>query len=143
MSVRQISVFLENRPGTLSAMTGALAKHKIDMRAFSLTETSEFGIARIIVSDVDRAASVLREAGFVCDTTSVIGAVIDDSPGGVDKALSALSEAGINVEYMYAFLGRKENAAYMVFRVADDEKAAEVLREKGIPLIDARDLAEL
>ena len=93
MSVNQISVFLENRPGALKAMTGVLAESHIDMRAFSLAESSDFGIARIIVDNIDRTTAVLKEAGFVHSITPVIGVALSDTPGGLDRILSVLTAA--------------------------------------------------
>ena len=143
MSVKQISVFLENKPGALKAMTGVLAENQIDMRAFSLAETSEFGIARIIVDDVYKTTTVLQDAGFVHNITPVIGVALSDTPGGLDSILQVLSDAQVNIEYMYAFLGGKENAAYMIFRVADDAKASAALAAKGIKLVDPDEMANL
>ena len=137
MSVKQISVFLENKPGSLQAMTAVLAENKIDMRAFSLAETSDFGIARIIVDDVYKTTTVLRDAGFVHNITPVLGVELPDSPGGLDKVLQALSAAEVNVEYMYAFLGGKNrDCAYMIFRVADNDAAAQALAKQGIRLVE-------
>ena len=99
MSVKQISVFLENKPGTLLEMTGVLAEKDVDMRALSLAETSDFGIARLIVDDVYAASTVLKENGFIHNITSVLCVCIPDEPGGLNKVLHLLSEAGINVEY--------------------------------------------
>ena len=143
MSVKQISVFLENRPGALKAMTGVLAENQIDMRAFSLAETSEFGIARIIVDDVYKTTTVLKDAGFVHSITPVIGVALSDTPGGLDSVLQILADAQVNIEYMYAFLGGKENTAYMIFRVADDAKASTALAANGIGLVAPEELANL
>lgn len=143
MSVNQISVFLENRPGALKAMTGVLAENQIDMRAFSLAESSDFGIARIIVDNIDRTTEVLKAAGFVHSITPVIGVALSDTPGGLDRILAVLSAAQVNVEYMYAFLGGRENAAYMIFRVADNEKATQALEEQGIKLVEPDEMANL
>ena len=143
MSVKQISVFLENKPGALKAMTGVLAENQIDMRAFSLAETSDFGIARIIVDDIDKTTAVLKEAGFVHSITPVIGVALSDTPGGLDSILQVLADAQVNIEYMYAFLGGRENAAYMIFRVADDAKASAALAAKGVSLVDPDELANL
>ena len=143
MSVKQISVFLENKPGALRALTGVLAESKIDMRAFSLAETSDFGIARIIVDDVEKTTAVLKAAGFVHSITPVIGVALSDTPGGLDSILQVLSDAQVNIEYMYAFLGGRENAAYMIFRVADDAKASAALAAKGIGLVAPEELANL
>lgn len=143
MSVRQISVFLENKPGSLLGLTRVLAEKNIDMRAFSLAETSDFGIARIIVDNIDSTTAVLREAGFIHNITPVIGVAISNTPGGLNKALETLSAESVNVEYMYAFVGTQRESAYMIFRVADEEKAEAALRSAGIQLIDQEDLAEV
>jgi hypothetical protein len=143
MSVKQISVFLENRPGALLGLTRVLAEKNVDMRAFSLAETSEFGIARIIVNDIDATAAVLSAEGFVHSITPVVAVAISNTPGGLNKALTALSEASVNVEYMYAFIGGKKDSAYMIFRVADDEKASEVLRAAGIQLAEQEEIVNL
>jgi len=143
MSVKQISVFLENRPGALLGLTRVLAEKQIDMRAFSLAETSEFGIARIIVDDMETTAAVLRAEGFVCSVTSVIAVAVSNTPGGLNAALTALSEAQVNVEYMYAFIGGRRDSAYMIFRVADDAKASEALRAAGIQLAEQEEIVNL
>ena len=143
MSVKQISVFLENRPGALLGMTRVLAEHGVDMRAFSLAESSDFGIARIIVDDVAKTTSVLREAGYVNNVTPVIAVAVPNTPGGLNRALDVLCEAGVNVEYMYAFVGGDSDGAYMIFRVADDEKAAGALRAAGIRLAEQEELEKL
>ena len=95
MSVKQISVFLENKPGALYAMTGVLAQHKVDMRAFSLAETSDFGIARMIVSDIYAATTILREAGYVHSISEVLAVSVPDVPGGLNKILHVLTDAGL------------------------------------------------
>ena len=143
MSVKQISVFLENKPGALLAMTRALAEQSVDMRAFSLAETSDFGIARIIVNDVEKTAAVLRDAGFVHNITPVIAVAISNTPGGLNAALEVLSAEGVNVEYMYAFIGGRKDSAYMIFRVADDEKSAAALRARGVRLAEQEEIENL
>ena len=144
MSIKQISVFLENKPGALYAMTGVLAQNKIDMRAFSLAETSDFGIARIIVDDVYKTATVLREAGFINKITPVLGVAIPDVPGGLNKVLQVLTDAKVNVEYMYAFLGGKGvDHAYMIFRVEDAAAASAALAQRGIKVIDQGEIEKL
>ncbi|MBR3495057.1 MAG: ACT domain-containing protein [Clostridia bacterium] len=142
MSVKQISVFLENKPGCLLAMTKVLAEHEIDMRAFSLAETSDFGIARILVDDVIATATVLKDAGFISSVTSVLAVAVPDVPGGLNQVLTVLAEQNINVEYMYAFVG-KGTGAYMVFRVTDNSRATGALVGKGIRLVSQEELAEL
>ena len=144
MSIKQISVFLENKPGSLYAMTGVLAQNGIDMRAFSLAETSDFGIARIIVDDVYKTTTVLKDAGFINNITPVRGVAIPDVPGGLCKVLEALTNARVNVEYMYAFLGGKDvDHAYMIFRVEDDTIASAVLAEQGIKVVEQEEIDKL
>ena len=144
MSVKQISVFVENKPGSMAAMTAVLADHGIDMRALSLAETKDFGIVRIILDDVFNAATVLKEAGYVHTITKVLGVMIPDAPGGLNKVLNLLGETGANVEYMYAFLGGKDsNHAYMIFRVEDVKTAAAGLAAKGIQVVDQDHIAAL
>ena len=143
MAVKQISVFLENRPGTLKAMTAVLAENKIDMRALSLAETKDFGIARLIVDDVLDTATVLKEAGFVNSLTPVVAAEIPDEVGGLNTLLEILSEADVNIEYMYAFLGAGSDHAYMIFRVEDEKKAEAALRAKGVKCISQEDISAL
>lgn len=141
MSVRQISVFLENKPGELKQMTAVLAKENVDMRALSLAETSEFGIARIIVDDAFSAANILKQAGFVASLTSVLAVLVPDEVGGLDKILQYFADAGINIEYMYAFLGGKQkNKACMIFRVADPRIAEAALGGKGLTMLTQDDI---
>jgi len=144
MSVKQISVFVENKPGSMAAMTAVLADHGIDMRALSLAETKDFGIVRIIVDDVFKAATVLKDADYVHTITKVLGVMIPDTPGGLNKVLTLLGETGANVEYMYAFLGGKDSDhAYMIFRVEDVKTAAAGLAAKGIKVVDQDHIAAL
>ena len=142
MALKQISVFLENKPGTLSEITGVLAQAGIDMRALSLAETKDFGIARMIAVDVEKASDVLKEAGFVNSMTSVVGAVIPDEPGGLDKVLRVFNEANINLEYMYAFLGGGAEQACMIFRVGKEkeEEADAALASHGIRVLTQEDV---
>jgi len=144
MSVKQISVFLENKPGALHNMTEVLAANNVDMRALSLAETNDFGIVRIIVNDVYKATTVLKEEGFVHNVTPVLGVMIPDIPGGLNKVVQVLTDAQVNVEYMYAFLGGKHvNNAYMIFRVQDLKSAEVVLTSKGIHCLDQEEIARL
>lgn len=135
MTVKQISVFLENRPGTMAELTEVLSRNQVDMRALSLAETSDFGIARIITDDVYNAMQMLKEAGYVCSITKVLAVEIPDRPGELAKVIRYLGDSGINVEYMYAFITRKKELAYMIFRVEDNEKAIQVLTKKNVKLI--------
>ena len=144
MSVKQISVFLENKPGMMGSMTNVLAKNNVDMRALSLAESNDFGIVRIIVDDVYKATTVLKDEGFIHSVTPVLGVAIPDEPGGLNKVVQVLGEAGINVEYMYAFLGgEKASHAYMIFRVQDLKTATAALAIKGIQCVDQEELDNL
>ncbi|MCR5293812.1 MAG: ACT domain-containing protein [Lachnospiraceae bacterium] len=132
---QQISVFLENRPGTLAELTDVLWKNNIDMRAMCVADAMDFGIARIIVDDVYETMTVLKDAGYVCQITKVLTVEMADEPGGLSKILALLGSAGINLEYTYAFLSRKKDTAYLVLKVAEPEKAEAVLRAEHIRLI--------
>ncbi len=144
MSIKQISVFLENKPGTLEEITAALAAANIDLRATSLVEAEDFGIARLIVDDVYETTTVLKDAGFVNRLTDVLAIEIPDTPGGLNKVLKTLSAAQVNVEYMYAFLGGKEvNQAFMIMKVAHIERAESTLSLAGFRLVDQEHISEL
>ena len=144
MSVKQISVFLENRPGCLHEMTKALADANIDLRGLSLAETSDFGIVRLIVDDVMGTANTLRNAGFVASLTDVLAVEVPNVPGGLNKVLEILDGAGVNVDYMYAILGnKKSDTAYMIFRVNDNTKASSALSGSGVKIMGAEELSAL
>ncbi|MBQ6971515.1 MAG: acetolactate synthase [Synergistaceae bacterium] len=144
MSVKQISVFLENRPGCLHEMTKALAEAGIDLRGLSLAETSDFGIVRLIVDDVTGTASTLRDAGFVASMTDVLAVEVPNVPGGLNRVLELLDGAGVNVEYMYAILGNKRSdTAYMIFRVNDNAKASGALSGAGVKIMEPEELSAL
>lgn len=129
MIIQQISVFLENRAGQLLDVTKALAENQIDMQAINIAETADYGIARLIVDTPKRALKILQEKGFILRLTPVVQATVPDRPGGLNELLAAVSEAGIDIEYMYsAFQGQKNGLAYMVFRVEDTERLDKVLQ---------------
>ena len=140
MAVKQISAFVENKPGQLAKFTEVLNNHGIDMRALSLAETEDFGIVRIITDDSYKTACVLKDEGYIFSITPVLAVEIPDTPGGLYKVLSVLKEQGINVEYTYAFTARKQDVAYMIFRVTDNDAAAEILRKNGISLLELNDI---
>ena len=140
MTVKQISVFLENKPSAMAKFTDVLSENKIDMRALSLAEAADFGIVRIIVDDVFGAMQVIKDAGYVCSATKVLAVAIPDEPGGLAKVIHYLGEAGINMEYMYAFTTRQKDVAYMIFRVDNNDKATKVLTEKGFSVLNQDDI---
>ena len=144
MTIKQLSIFVENKPGAMYAMTKVLAEHGVDMRALSLAETKDFGIVRVIVDDVYKTTTALKDAGFVHTVTPVLGVAIPDEPGGLAQVLGVLSDAQVNAEYMYAFLGGKTaDHAYMIFRVQDNAAAAAALKAKGIRLVEQEEIAQL
>ena len=140
MSIRQISVFLENRPGKLYELTGLLARHGIDMRALSIAEATDFGIARIIVGDVDRCALALREGQFIAQLSDVLAFAVPDRPGGLHDLLKEFNAAQVNIEYMYSLIARDAKDAYMVFRVTDSSAFLAMLEEKGLKNVEPDEL---
>ena len=139
MTINQISVFLENKPGQLAEFTRLLEENQIDMRALSIAETQDFGILRLIVDDPYKTVNVVKDAGYICAVTPVLAVELSDKPGSLVKLLTALGEGGINVEYSYAFIARKKDVAYMAFRVNDPEKAVGVLvQNQARPLVARR-----
>ena len=143
MTVQQISVFLENRPGGLAEFTKVLSENNIDMRAMCIAETPDFGILRIIVDDVYNTMCTMKEAGYICSVTKVLAVEIPDKPGSLLRTLTVLGESNINLEYSYAFTTRKKDVAYMILRVNDNERATEVLTEHGIKLVDQDGISRL
>lgn len=141
MSIKQISIFLVNKPGTLKNMTGVLAVNNIDMRAISLAETKEYGIARIVVDDVIHAVDILKDADFVTSVNSVIAMEIPDEPGALDKILDVFAAVNVNIEYMYSFIiGHESRSAGMIFRVNDTAAAETKLAAKGIQVLSLEDI---
>ena len=142
MTVKQISVFLENKPGKLAEFTDVLSDNKIDMRALSLAEAADFGIARVIVDDVYNASTILKDAGYVFSMTKVVAAVIPDEPGGLSHVIKTLGDSGVNIEYMYAFGTKKERHAMIIFKTEDNRKAADVLKDGGVHVLDTQEVYE-
>ena len=140
MAIQQLTVFLENKQGKLAEITRLLAKNGIDLRALSIADTAEFGILRLIVSNTEKAKQILAADGTLVQITQVVGVRLSDRPGELADVLSALDEKQINVEYLYAFLTRSENSAYVVLRVADNAAAEETLKKSGFRLVGAEDI---
>ena len=140
MTIRQLSIFIENRSGGLASVTELLASADIDIRALSIADTSDFGILRIIVDKPTKAAEVLIENDYIVNVTDVIAARLDDAPGGLAKTLRILSDTGIDMEYIYAFVTRTSGSAYVVLRVADNDLTANVLEKNGIHVASAEEM---
>ena len=140
MSVRQISIFVENQTGLLSEVTSVLSENKVNLRALSIADTSDFGILRIIVEDVDAAAGILKEKGFTYTVTSVLAVAMRDEAGGLAEILKVLSDADIALEYAYAFLLQKAGEACLIIRVPDNEAAEAALSKAGIKVATQEEL---
>ena len=143
MAIKQLTVFVQNRQGALAAVTDTLAAHNINLRALSIAETEDFGILRLIVNDVDSAKQVLTEEGYLIKIVDVVGVKIGDAPGKLTAALGVLDKAGINMEYLYAFMARTEKHAYVVLRVEDNAAAESALETAGFHLITDADVCKL
>lgn len=143
MIVKQLSVFVENKPGRLSEITAILSQNKIDIRALSIADTTNFGILRLIVSNPDLAEDALKQAGYTVSQTEVLAVGIQDVPGGLAKAMEILYNAHIAVEYMYAFISRDIHSAYVILRVANNQEAAKVFAEHGISLLSSEQIYEM
>jgi len=143
MAIRQLSVFLENRHGTLIEVTDLLAKEGIDIRAMSLADTQDFGILRLIVNDPIAAKAALAKIGFVASVNEVTAVAINDNPGALSEVIHVMAENDINIEYMYAFLSTHKGNAYVVLRVTDNDHTAEVLEKNGIVLVTEDDVRML
>lgn len=143
MTIKQLSVFVENKPGRLAEFTRLLSKNGIDMRALSIAETPDFGILRVIVDDPYQTSCVLKDADYIFSITPVIAVAIPDEPGSLSKIVDLLGDGGINIEYTYAFITRNKSLAYMIFRVEDNEKAIDILSKNDIEVVCEDDLYKL
>lgn len=143
MLVEQIAVFLENKSGRLAEITAILAENSINIRALSVADTADFGILRLIVDKVEQAKAVLRENGFTVGKTQVLAVEVEDKTGGLAKVLKCIKDAGINVEYMYAFVNKSGANAVLIFRFDEMDKAIAVLQEKGFALLTGAQICAL
>lgn len=135
MKVEQISIFIENKSGRLADVTEILAKNGINIRALSLADTVDFGILRLIVSDLEKTKQLLKDGGFTVGQNEVVAVEVPDLPGGLAGILAALQGKDINVEYMYAFVRRCEGNAVLIFRFDEIEKAIDTLQKAGIRIL--------
>ena len=132
MKVKQLSLFLENQPGSLSRPVKLLAKAKVNILTLSLADTQQFGILRLIVQDWEKAMKLLAKNGFVVKVTDMVAIEVSDAPGGLSDILAALEKTHVNLEYMYGFTVRKERKGLLVFRFDDPDRAIEALQKKKI-----------
>ena len=141
MNIKQISVFIENRHGSLTDFTTLLGENGIDLIALSIADTTNFGILRAIVSDNDKALGIVRDKGYTANLTEVLAVAVPDVPGGLANVLALLRDNDISIEYLYSFVRRVGNDAIIIFRVDQPEKAGNLLIQKGIRLLNQEEIA--
>lgn len=142
-NIRQISVFVENKPGRLSSITQIIKDSGVDIRALSIADTKDFGILRVIVNDPDKACAKLREASCTVTITEVVAISIADEIGNLSEVMNLLNDAGVNIEYLYAFLSKSNNKASIILRVDDNNKAHEAFTAGGIIQLTENDICEM
>ena len=140
MKVKQLSVFLENKAGRLREVTEVLSKHEINIRSLYVAETSQFGIVRLIVEQTDKARDLLKMHDFTVEITDVIAVEVNDKPGNLSNVLNVLSSNGINLEYLYAFVERRQNKAVVIVKIEDIDRAEDVLKSNGIKILKQDEL---
>lgn len=143
MIIPQLSVFLENKKGRLSAAADVIAAAGINIRALTLADTAEFGILRILVDRPEDARRALSESGVVVRITNVIAIAMEDVPGGANSIIHLLSDAGLNIEYLYACVGQKSGKALMVIRTNDIDGTEALLKSHGYDKLEPADVYEL
>lgn len=145
MTINQLSVFVENRQGALSQITSLLASEEVDIRAMCLAETQNFGVLRLIVDDTDKAAATLAKNNIVFHITKVVAAAVPDSPGGLARILTLLSDNKIDITYMYAFIAVSGNYAAVVLRISGSvrDRAASLLADAGVRILVEGDIGKL
>ena len=140
MFIKQLSIFVENKQGRLGAIVSALAKDGVNIRALSLADTTNFGVLRLIVDDTVKAKKALDSVGVIAKTTDVIAVYVDDCAGALDSMLALLTEGGVEIEYMYAFVSKLCGKALMVVKADDEEKAEKILTEGGMKTADKSEI---
>lgn len=140
MVIKQLSIFVENQQGKMAEVTEILAKNNINIRALSIGDTKDFGILRLIVDNPDTAKDCLKKDGFTVSLTNVIAVGLEDKPGSLSYAMKVLSENSISVEYMYAFIGRNQNNAYVVLRVENCDATIDALKKANIQVLEEKDV---
>jgi hypothetical protein len=140
MKLKQLSIFLENRKGRLLKALNILSMAKINIRALSIADTSEFGILRMIVPEPERAKEILEEANFVVKVNDVIAVEVSDEPGGLESILEALNKSNINIEYLYAFVEKKRDEAIVVIRTENIEEGIKALENGDITVLSSKEV---
>ncbi len=139
MKVQQLSIFLENKSGRMAELANILGQANVNIRALSLADTTDFGIVRLIVDDVDKAARVLHEHGITAVKTDVTAVELDDKPGGLAKALNTLRKKNLDIEYLYSAATKKEKA-HIIFRFTKSDESIKALQEAGIKVLTTEEL---
>ena len=142
-NVRQISVFVDNKPNQLAGVMKMIKECRINVRALSLADTSDFGIVRMIVNDTDKTVEKLKAASYAVTVTEVVAISIPDSPGQLSRVLDILGGSNVNLEYLYTFLGKSDRSVSFVIRVDDIANASEALTDGGIIQLTENDIAEM
>jgi hypothetical protein len=140
MFIKQLSIFVENKKGGLAEILNEIGQGGIDICALSLADTTDFGILRMIVNDAEKAEKILTEHGVVVKINQVLGLAVDDTPGGLAAALTALNAGGVAIEYMYAFVGESDQHAMVVLRTDDNDKALSTLKAAGASILTEADI---
>lgn len=140
MSIKQISVFLENQTGKIAEITGLLAENHINLRAISIAETKDYGVLRIIADESEKATSILKENGNIISVNPVTVVAVEDKPAGLSELLNLLSEGDVAIEYMYSLFTHQNGKAYMVFRIADEERFIKLLSSRGLSPVTSEEL---
>jgi len=143
MHVNQLSVFIENKIGRLKEITTILKEAHVNIRTLTLSDTSDFGVLRLIVDNHALAEESLKKQGFTLNTTKVLAVEVEDQPGGLHHILEVIQDSGINIEYLYAFVNRSGDKAINIFRFDNLEEAAKILMKNGIQVIDGNTLYSL
>ncbi|OQX64140.1 MAG: amino acid-binding protein [Desulfococcus sp. 4484_241] len=141
MNLTQLSIFLENKPGRLQNALKVLADNNINILTLTIAEVSDFGVARLIVNDPEKAVKELRSSNFICSKTDVLAIELEDVPGSLLKALETFSKNSLNIEYMYAFTEKRGDRAVMIFKFEDIEQAKKALLKEGYNVVKRIDLA--
>lgn len=142
-AIKQISIFMENKPGRMAKVAKTLSEAKVNMRALTIAEAGDFGVIRMVVDDTEKGYRVLRDGGFTVSETDVLAVEIKDIPGGLYEIAKALGETDINMDYAYAFVTAKAERAMLILRVDDTKRAAQVLQAAGVRIATRQELQNI
>jgi len=138
VKVKQLSVFIENKAGRVSEVTEILGRAGVNIRGFSVSDTADYGIVRLVVDDPDNGLETLKSAGFTVKESDVICVHLPDKPGGLAGVLRVVSDAGVNIEYVYSLI-----STFVVINVADVDRALQLLRDQPVQLVSQEEIARI